>query len=182
VHRVTRLSSRNESPTWRAATGADLDAISEIADGIHVELPERPEVFAERLHLFPQGVFVLAQGSTTVGYGLSYPWLLHRIPPLDTLVEALPALPECLFLHDVAVLPHARGNGATNKLVEILTSTARRHQISSLGLVSVYGTHAMWARHGFEVHPDPRLTEKLKPYGATAKYMKATVRDGSGLH
>jgi hypothetical protein len=34
-------------PEWRQATADDLGRIDEIGNGIHLNLPERPEVFAE---------------------------------------------------------------------------------------------------------------------------------------
>jgi len=40
---------------WRQATAEDLGAIDAIGNGIHTSLPERPEVFAEKLTLFPAG-------------------------------------------------------------------------------------------------------------------------------
>ena len=40
---------------WRPATTADLDAVERIGNAIHVKLQERPEVFANKLALFPQG-------------------------------------------------------------------------------------------------------------------------------
>jgi hypothetical protein len=46
---------------WRLATAADLVDIQRLGDEIHVDLPERPEAFAEKFHLFPEGCFVLEQ-------------------------------------------------------------------------------------------------------------------------
>jgi hypothetical protein len=49
MEHMTLILSDTERPSWRHATGADLDVINRIADAIHVDLPERPEVFAEKL-------------------------------------------------------------------------------------------------------------------------------------
>ncbi|MGY3074279.1 hypothetical protein ACVWZZ_000650 [Bradyrhizobium sp. LM6.10] len=38
-------------PHWRPARASDLPAISAIAARIHPDLPERPEVFAEKMRL-----------------------------------------------------------------------------------------------------------------------------------
>jgi hypothetical protein len=40
---------------WRQATADDLVAIDTIGNGVHLSLPERPEVFAEKLDLSPPG-------------------------------------------------------------------------------------------------------------------------------
>lgn len=94
------------NPLWRQATKVDLETINEIADEIHVDLPERPEVFEEKFKLFPQGCLVLVQTANVVGYGFAHPWLLRNIPPLDEFLGSLPSSPECLFIHDVAIIQH----------------------------------------------------------------------------
>ena len=43
--------------TWRPATAGDLDAVERIGNAIHVNLQERPEVFAKRLGAVPAGLF-----------------------------------------------------------------------------------------------------------------------------
>jgi hypothetical protein len=161
----------SDQPKWRPAATGDLDAIQNIGDEIHVTLPERPEVFAEKFKLFPEGCFVLTQTQNVVGYGFSHPWLLKSIPPLDSFLGSLPSHPECLFIHDVVVLPQARRHGASGALVELVTGVARKRNLRLLALVSVYNTHPLWSRFGFEVVTDAALTEKLKSYGDTARYM-----------
>lgn len=163
--------SHNDAPKWRAVNAADLETIQTIGDKIHITLPERPEIFAEKFHLFPEGCFVLVQNKEVVGYGLSHPWLLQSIPPLDTFLGGLPQPPECLYIHDVVVLPEARGHRAASTLVELIAKLARERGIAFLALVSVYNTHPLWARLGFELAADESLSDKLKSYGDTARYM-----------
>ena len=158
-------------PQWRPASSNDLDAVRRIADHIHRDLPERPEIFAEKLALFGGGCFVLARGQTVVGYAVSHPWRLKEIPPLDALLHALPPAPECLFVHDVAVLPEARGHGAAAMLLAILTHVAKKQTLPYLALVSVYGSDVLWSGHGFKVAAEKALRAKLSPYGESAKYM-----------
>ena len=50
---------------------ADLWEVDRIANLIHVELPERREVFAEKLRLFSEGCFALEFDGVVVGYGIS---------------------------------------------------------------------------------------------------------------
>ena len=156
---------------WRPAAVNDLIDIQRIGDQIHPDLHERPEVFAERLKLFSEGCFVLVQNEQVVGYGLSHPWFLNSIPPLDQLLGSIPQSPGCLLIHDVAALPQARGHGAAAILIELTAKLARKHGIPCLALVSVYNTRPLWARLGFEVISDSSLTDKLKSYGQTARYM-----------
>ena len=165
-------SSSNEGAgTWRPAAASDLLDIQRIGDQIHLDLPERPEIFAERLQLFPEGCFALVRNQRVVGYSLSHPWFLNSIPPLNQLLGSIPQSPECLLIHDVAVLPHARGHGAAGILIRLTAKLARKRGIPCLALVSVHDTRPLWTRLGFEVIPDSSLTDKLKSYGQTARYM-----------
>jgi GNAT superfamily N-acetyltransferase len=173
--RVERARPPASHGIWRQARDADIEAISRIADKIHPQLPESPAAFAEKLQLFPQGCFVLAPHGDVAGYGISYPWMLDHIPSLSTLLRALPVWPNCLFVHDVAIVPEARGHGFAGLLMEILTHAAREHHLPCLALVSVYGSDILWSRYGFTVQPGTRVLEKLRSYGPTARYMTATV-------
>ena len=159
------------NPEWRPATVADLATIDRIGNVTHVAFQERAEVFAEKYERFSEGCFVLVQKGAVVGYCVSHPWRLYSVPPLDTFLGPLPAHPECLFIHDVVVLPQARHGGAPGALIEIIATVARQRDIDLLALVSVYNTHPLWARHGFQIVSDPSLSEKLKSYGNLAKYM-----------
>jgi GNAT superfamily N-acetyltransferase len=165
----------NDIAVWRPATAADLDAIERIGNAIHVNLQERPEVFANKLALFPQGCFVLARNGAVTGYGIAHPWTLGSVPPLDTLMAALPPSPDCLYIHDVVVLPAGRGQGAAGLLVDVFEAAARQHALASLALVSVYGTYVFWERYGFQTTPDPELADRLKSYGETARYMRKSL-------
>jgi hypothetical protein len=156
---------------------SNLDTVNAIGDAIHTELPERPEVSGEKFRLFPAGCQILMRGTEIVGYGISHPWILNNIPPLDTFLERLPEKPECLFIHDVVVLPIARGYNAAASYIDEMCRIARSIHLKSLALVSVYGTTPLWSRYGFEVVTDPSLNDKLKSYGKTAKYMIRHIDD-----
>jgi ribosomal protein S18 acetylase RimI-like enzyme len=158
-------------PHWRRAHAEDLAAISAIAARIHPDLPERPEVFAEKMRLYPHGCCVLAAGHEIAGYGLAHPWMQQQIPPLDGFLDRLPDAADCLYVHDVAVLPDFRGGMARAYVAEI-EELARSSGIATVVLVSVYGTRVLWERLGFKpVAPDTALRDKLASYGASATYM-----------
>src|SRR4051794_10781367 len=96
--------------TWRPMSAADLAAVEQIAELIHQAYPESDAVVAERLTLFPEGCLVL--GEAPIGYLVSHPGLVGRPPPLNCLLGGLPERPDCLYLHDIALLPQARGRNA----------------------------------------------------------------------
>ncbi|WP_456618220.1 MULTISPECIES: GNAT family N-acetyltransferase [unclassified Bradyrhizobium] len=158
-------------PHWRPARASDLPAISAIAARIHPDLPERADVLAEKMRLYPDGCLVLAAGNEIAGYGLSHPWNQHRIPPLDGFLERLPDDADCLYVHDVVVLPDSRG-GVARAYVTAIEQLARSRGIATLALVSVYATRPLWERFGFRpVTADAGLRAKLESYGASATYM-----------
>jgi N-acetylglutamate synthase-like GNAT family acetyltransferase len=103
--------------------------------------------------------------------------MLNSIPPLDEFLKALPEHAECLYLHDIVILPKARGGGAAARYVEYIKNLAAGMGIKSLALVSVYGTDVMWSRFGFQAIHSPDLSAKLASYGGTAKYMICRQHD-----
>jgi ribosomal protein S18 acetylase RimI-like enzyme len=158
-------------PHWRPAHISDLPAISAIAARIHPDLPERPEVFAEKMRLYPDGCRVLVAGDEIAGYGLAHPWKQHQIPPLDRFLERLPEDADCLYVHDIAVLPDQRG-GVARAYVTGIAELTRASGIATLALVSVYATRPLWERLGFRaVAAHASLHAKLACYGEGATYM-----------
>jgi ribosomal protein S18 acetylase RimI-like enzyme len=158
-------------PYWRPAHISDLPAISAIAARIHPDLPERPDVFMEKMQLYPGGCCALVANDAIAGYGLAHPWTQHNIPPLDGFLERLPGDADCLYIHDVAVLPDFRG-GVARDYVAIIEQLAGASGIARLALVSVYATRPLWERLGFRpVTADTQLRAKLASYGDSATYM-----------
>ena len=126
----------------------------------------------EKFNLFPEGCLVMEhmrEGGGLLALASVAPQA--HPGPQSTPAPAFPPAPDCLFIHDLAVLPRARGYGATYGLIEIIEKLARKRAIPYLALVSVYGTYPLWGRFGFEVVTDDALAEKLKTYGDQARYM-----------
>jgi GNAT superfamily N-acetyltransferase len=161
------------SALWRPASLDDIGAMLRIEAVCHPLFPERAEIHAEKIGLFGAGCRVLAQEGVVCGYGLSYPYRLGVVPPLDRFMGSLRADADCLFIHDVALLPQARGQGAAGTFVGDAADLAWGLGLAHLALVSVYGTTRVWARYGF-VETAPRgEAGTLAGYGATARYMVA---------
>ena len=151
--------------TWRGMAVADLPAVEALAASMHPHHPEAAAVFAERLSLAPQGCWVLAGPAGLAGYALSHPWTGTTAPPLDTLLGALPARPGAWHIHDIALLPEARGAGHAAAIL--------RHLLAILPwatLVAIPGTGAYWTRQGFA---DATVADApaLASYGAGARFM-----------
>ncbi|WP_210253246.1 hypothetical protein [Beijerinckia sp. L45] len=72
-------------------------------------------------------------------------------------------------------LPEARSRGYATSLVGAITELARKESVSTLALVSVYGTLTLWTRLGFSVVAGSAPDKTLRPYGPAANYMTKAV-------
>lgn len=160
---------------WRAMRREDLSAVMDIAAIVHVDYPERIEVFAERLDLFPRGCRVAEIGGTPVGYGVTHPGLDRKPPSLDSLLGALPPVPEVFYLHDIALLPGARGTGLGGAALAEAEATARALGLGVLALTSTPSARGYWVKRGFVPVSDSVLAAKLASYGEGMTYMTHAV-------
>jgi len=160
---------------WRQMTAADLDAVLAAAAVIHPGFPEDRAVFAERLELWPEGCRVLEQAGVLAGYAVTHPWRYGQPPKLDTLLGALPEAPDTYYFHDIALLPHARGRGASRVVVADLAGLAERGDFATISLVAVNASRPIWMAQGFSVATD--ATPDLGSYGGGACFMMRRLRD-----
>ncbi|MGE7415645.1 GNAT family N-acetyltransferase [Methylobacterium tarhaniae] len=122
---------------------------------MHPDYPEDDAVMAERLHLCPEGCFALAAGDALLGYAVGHPWQARTVPALDTLLGALPDPAGAWCIHDVALLPEARGRGAAAEIVGLMLREAARRSLPETVLVAVGDAAGFWHRHGFRPIPAP---------------------------
>lgn len=162
---------------WRAMVRADLVRVEEIGHRVHPAYPESADVPRERLELFPAGCFVAGAGDAVQGYAVAHPGILGQPPRLDTLLGTLPAMPDCLYLHDMALLPAIRGQGLPPLLLARLRFVAAAIRLPRLALVAVNRSAPYWRRLGFAplADPGPALAGKLASYGGDAEYLVAEL-------
>lgn len=149
----------------------DLQTVCDIAEVVHPSHPEDAAVFTERLTLYPQGCHVFKSDGVLGGYVLSHPWT-DAPPALNTLLHALPAAPMTYYIHDIALLPAARGGGTGAAIVRHLIGHARQRGLSSVALVAVNGSEAFWQKHGFQPAHNEDIAAKVRSYGADARSMR----------
>lgn len=149
---------------WRSLRSDDLPLLVHLADRIHPDHPESPEALASHLRLFPAGCFFVEGG---LGYCLSHPGTLGAPPPLGSVLAALPERPDCLYLHDLALVPEARGWRLGQAIVARLDKVARAHGLGHVALTAVGTSVGFWRKQGFERHSCPALDS----YGPEATYM-----------
>lgn len=156
---------------WRPMRPDDLPAVAAIADRVHEAYPEDPEIFAERLRLWPEGCLVYERDGSLLAYVLSHPAHAFAPPPLNSLLGALPDQPTTYYIHDLALLPETRGQGAGSEIVRILLAGAHKAGCPDVSLIAVNDSSGFWRRHGFEPVVDPALDAKLRSYDEDARFM-----------
>lgn len=161
---------------WRAMKAADLTAVADLANRIHPEYPERPEVLAEKFALFPSGCFTLAEAVTIYGYCFSHPWSKAVPPALDTFLGALPERPDRYFIHDLTLDDKMRRRNLAARLIPELMRAARSEGLSHLTLVAVNGSAPFWSRMGFRRSADEAVQEAARAkYDAGAVHMEQRI-------
>lgn len=164
---------------WRSLTTLDIPAVETIAAQVHPGFPEDTAVFVERQRLYPSGVRLLEIGGDPVGYVFSHPWRFRKLPALNSLLGAIPPDPDTYYLHDLALLPAARGTGAAGMVVESLIGHASRAGFPSMSLVAVNGSIPFWRKHGFDVAEAGELSDKLLSYEEAARFMVRQLAEPS---
>ncbi|KAI9698499.1 MAG: hypothetical protein M1836_004080 [Candelina mexicana] len=166
-------------PVWRKLSVNDIETLTHIASQLHPSLPEAPEIFTERITLFPGGCLGLFEPTTTpslCGYLISHPIKHHHPPSLNTLLllHDLPSSSDAdqYYIHDIAILPKFQGRGfAREGVTRVLETVAKRYR--STCLVAVYGTQGFWGRFGFGVGEGGEgLREKVRGYGDEAVFLE----------
>ncbi|UYQ72163.1 GNAT family N-acetyltransferase [Pelagibacterium flavum] len=156
---------------WRPLLPTDIPAVSAIARKVHPDFPEDDAVFADRQALGPDFCFLLEIGAAPAGYILAHPFRLGALPALNTVLGGLPEPCDTLYIHDLALLPAARGTGAARQIVQALFPLAA--PFGALSLVAVNGSVSFWTRMGFAVTDAEHLAAKLSSYAPDARYMVA---------
>jgi predicted N-acetyltransferase YhbS len=158
----------------RLMAAADLAAVLEIQAVCYTELtPESKESLHAKLRASPSTCFIASIAGDTVGYLFALPWELSNPPMLNAATCRLPASPNCLYLHDLAVAPHARKSGAGRALVEAFLTRLRELELGRASLIAVQNSTPYWERHGFRaVPPSASLKAKLSTYGEGVEYME----------
>ena len=152
---------------------SDLPDVERTGNAIHLDHPEDEAVFAERLHLCPEGCHVLEGPAGLAGYIISHPWHADSPPPLNTLLGTLPVPPSTWYIHDLALTPSARGTGAAPAIVAHLVAHARTAGLARMDLIAVGASPRFWGRQGF--CPATLPDGKLASYGPGATFMVRSI-------
>lgn len=158
----------------------DMGRVLVIQDTCYTDIvPESRQSLEAKLQASPSTCFVACVDNQLVGYLVSVPWRLAAPPELNAPECSLPEVPDCLYLHDLAVFPAARRTGAGQALVNTFMQCLSKLELRHASLIAIQASMAYWQRHGFQpVAPDEALRAKLAGYGKEVTYMEYSM---SGL-
>ena len=173
MEKAPKMEPKSFELAWREMSLSDIDSLTRVATEIHPDLPESDQIFAERVKLFPEGCLALVEGESVElsGYVISHPIRRRQPPALDSFLTEIASDADQYYIHDLAILPRARGRGLAQECIEKIFAIAKRYPTTSL--VSVYGTASFWGRYGFvQVEIDKGLEKKLLAYGDDVMYLE----------
>lgn len=154
------------------------EAVRVQAQAFPEDLRESPEVFEDRMARYGQYFRVAFMGDRMVGYMISFPWKLGDAPVNN---EKFPAeLPEadCFYIHDIAILPDARGAGISRALLQDAYETAHALGYDAVSLVAVGQSGSFWDKAGYVPYTlvGPRKLGKIVDvYGPGARLMALPI-------
>ena len=118
-------------------------------DSYPQELWEDAAIFREKQRVFPEGALGWYEGGVLQAYLFVHPWHKGETAPLFTENMSLPEQPDCLYLHDLAIAPAARGKGAARALVTAAFALAEQNGLQYFSLVAVQNSESFWQKFGF---------------------------------
>ena len=152
---------------------ADLPALLDIQRACYPGgFLESAATFTQRLQSPGNLSCAAEKGGVVCAYLAAYRSRRGKVTPLDGGFDTV-AQADTLYLHDLAVAPHATGQGLAQRLVAHLWARAADEGLVASALVSVQGSQPFWERLGYRVQTldDPVQQQNLATYGADACYM-----------
>ncbi|TKB58667.1 GNAT family N-acetyltransferase [Ferrimonas aestuarii] len=131
--------------------------------------PERLCVLQQKWQLSPETCFVVRNElGQALAYLLSHPWQGDSPPHLDQTLSTELVKGDCLYLHDLAVSPTLKGQGAGKALFAALLNAA--DEFSKMQLIAVQNASSYWQKHQFI-----RLKSAPTCYGSGAQLMERVL-------
>jgi GNAT superfamily N-acetyltransferase len=155
----------------RQLTGDDLPQVLLVQEDCYPPaLLEDEETFSCRLFLFPEGCLGAFEGGRLVAYVFSHPWSSGEIVPLHASPGALPGAPDCVYIHDLAVMRPWRKRGIADLLLTRLFDLAHSCSLENVGLVAVNRSEPYWEKYRLRRSHSITYTE-----GVPATYMTGVI-------
>ena len=85
-YEMQNVEAESPKAAWCQLSARNIENLVRIANKAHPDLPERDQVFAERLKLFPKGCLALVEieSGELHGYAISHPIRCRQPPALNS--------------------------------------------------------------------------------------------------
>ncbi len=113
------------------------------------ELRESEAAFLSKMALFRAGALGCFDGNDMCGYVFALPWRGPAVVGIAQVLDALPADPDVMYIHDLVVAPACRGRHVASTLLDEILRLAESLHLDRFALVAVQGSEPFWARAGF---------------------------------
>lgn len=162
---------------YRLLSPADIGEICRLQEVCYsADFHESPRSLLAKVLAAPQSCFLACREGRAVAYILALPWKAGEPIALDSACCSIPQAADCMYIHDMAVGPSARGGGAGRQLLERVHAVAERLSLRRHCLVAVQGAASFWERHGFRrQEAGSGIDSCLARYGPDAVYMERIV-------
>ena len=157
----------------RPMQGSDLTEILRIQAASYTgDIPESRASLMAKFVASPASCFVAHNERQLVGYVFALPWQSDVPPALNAPDCQLPSEIDCLYIHDLAVDPQARGTDVARSLFVSLLPLLDQYKLDRMFLTAVQHSSGFWQKQGFVPAKTSQLIdEKLRTYGTDAVYM-----------
>jgi|SRR5208282_124542 GNAT superfamily N-acetyltransferase len=158
-----RLMTKRDEPHWMAIQ----------TDAYGRRFLETPEVFFNRLTVFPKGCWVAEHDYIVLAYLISHPWQIHSVPKLNDPDLQIPPNPNCYYIHSLTLLSKWQRRGIGRQMCEHVLQIAGKLGFTKITLTSVQGSHVFWSKCGFREMGEVTevMKRKLASYGSGARFM-----------
>ena len=144
---------RGPAPDVRPLRAADLPAVLAIQHAAYgAGYQESATVLGRKLEFAPGACWLAHMDEVAVGYVFAHPWSDAGAPPLHASL-VLPAAADRGFVHDLAVLPAARGLGVAATLFTCVRAWSAAAGHRGMRLVALADAVPFWRRQGFQALP-----------------------------
>ena len=147
--------------------------ILEIQDLAYAEFgSEALHVLKSKQSIAPETCFVcVSNQGDTLGYLLAHPWNGSKPPKLHEPLLNIENS-DCLYLHDLAVSPHYKGQGIGRSMIAKLINVAKLMGFKRTKLVAIQGADSFWSLFGFNVILGSNICSS---YGENAVLMEKII-------
>jgi hypothetical protein len=156
---------------WTNLKIEEIPMAVSIGDQLFPTLQENVIYYLEKYSLFSEGCLALKNNNDLCGYIISHPWTLFKAPKLNSFIEYLPDTSNCMYIHDISILPEHRGKNLSRIGLEIIEELSLRNGFSYISITSVCGTNSMWESFGYKSTDHWKQKPDIDEYGSDAVYM-----------